>query len=104
MLREHFVKRYIIRIKIYSKNTLKVASNDSCSFPLQLGSSTRAMHIARPGHIAAFVVNRCLFPSLPNLYEKFTIVLVNPNTKMAANRQAQLGQYRWSIMISKQIY
>ena len=42
MLREHFVKRDIIRIKIYSKNTLKVASNDSCSFPLQLGSSTRA--------------------------------------------------------------
>ena len=42
MLREHFVKRDIIRIKIYSKNTLKVASSDSCSFPLQLGSSTRA--------------------------------------------------------------
>ena len=42
MLREHFVKRDIIRIKIYSKNTLKVASNDSCSFPLQLASSTRA--------------------------------------------------------------
>ena len=42
MLREHFVKRDIIRIKIYSKNTLKIASNDSCSFPLQLGSSTRA--------------------------------------------------------------
>ena len=42
MLGEHFVKRDIIRIKIYSKNTLKVASNDSCSFPLQLGSSTRA--------------------------------------------------------------
>ena len=102
MLREHFVKRDIIRIKIYSKNTLKVASNVPA--PSHCSSAALREHIARPGHIAAFVVNRCLFPSLPNLYEKFTIVLVNPNTKMAANRRAQLGQYRWSIMISKQIY
>ena len=92
MLREHFVKRDIIRIKIYSKNTLKVASNDSCFFPLQLGSSTRA-HCS-PGAHCSFRRKPMLFPSLPNLYEKFTIVLVNPNTKMAANRQAQLGQYR----------
>ena len=52
MLREHFVKRDIIRIKIYSKNTLKVASNDSCSFPLQLCSSTRA-HCS-PGEHCSF--------------------------------------------------
>ena len=51
MLREHFVKRDIIRIKIYSKNTFKVASNDSCSFPLQLGSSTRA-HCSPGAHFS----------------------------------------------------